>query len=99
MVSRYHQEARSTVGDIHVSVGVKCDACWCIERTWGDSGSAGCNGNLRGTCAVEGNLQDLVEVSVADIEIGAGIINGECLRVAYGGATQKHAGFVYRVEG
>src|SRR5580700_3411127 len=100
MRCRHHEDAGTAIGDVHVSVGIKREACRCIECTWGDSGSAGCNGNLGCACPVEPNLQDLIKVSVTYIEIGAGVVDSERLREAYAvGAQIDHGGLVRRVEG
>ncbi len=68
---------------IHVSVGIKREAGGALNAHGVTVAAQGAMATWDVACTVEGNLQDLVEVSVADIEIGAGVVDSERLREAY----------------
>ena len=80
MGGRYHEEPWGASVTYMSPLGSNAKPRRSIERARSDQGIAGCNRNLRSSgCAVEGNLHDLIVVSVADIEVGAGIIDPERL--------------------
>ena len=76
------------IGDEHIPVGVKGDACRRVQRACGNGRIAGRNRNRRSARSAESDLQDLVEVSVTNIKVGAGVIDGKRLREAYALAAE-----------